>query len=253
MPTLRTLMTVLLVAIAAPAGAQTLTLSPAVVPLKGHPGQSTTQSLTVTNATRFELAFALEARDVVVRNGERVFVDAGELPGSIAATAVFSATTVVVPPGGSRTVDVTVTLTAGAGHRAMVALFRGTTPLPQGNATSTASLGTLLTFSISDHVSLTPSELKITPQSDSSNAAFEIALANEGEEPAVPQGVVVVLDASGRVMGKSPFETRRLLPGERATLRSEYSGELRAGTYRVIATFSYEGRSLTRAAELTIR
>jgi hypothetical protein len=36
-------------------------------------------------------------------------------------------------------------------------------------------------------------------------------------------------------------------------LRSEYAGELAAGTYRILATFECEGKSLTQTAALVVR
>jgi len=58
--------------------------------LRAQPGQSTTQAMTIFNLTPTDFEFDLEAMDVAVREGQRVFVRAGELPGSIARTAVFS-------------------------------------------------------------------------------------------------------------------------------------------------------------------
>src|SRR4029079_2377351 len=81
---------------ASTAAAQSITLTPSVVQLKGRTGQTTTQTLTIGNMTTRELSFVLEARDVVVRNGTRQFVAAGEMAGSIAATAVFSPRALVV-------------------------------------------------------------------------------------------------------------------------------------------------------------
>src|SRR5678815_875396 len=79
---------------AAPAVAQTISLSPAVVPLRGARGESTTQTRTLTNGLDVPLTFELVAQDVVVREGVRAFVDAGAEAGSLAATAVFSAPTI---------------------------------------------------------------------------------------------------------------------------------------------------------------
>src|SRR5215470_9389156 len=92
------------------ATAGTLSLSPAVVNLLGEPGESTTQRLVLLNATAVPVSFDLAAEDVVVRGGKRVFVPAGEITGSIAATAVFSRKSVTVKPGESAAVDVTMTL-----------------------------------------------------------------------------------------------------------------------------------------------
>lgn len=229
-----------------------LALSPAAVQLSGKAGQTTTQRLTLRNGSSRPLHFVLEAQDVVVRDGRRVFVPAGELPGSIAATAVFSERAVTVPPGASRTVGVTVTVPPGAASRAVVALFRGTTRLGDARAAATASLGALLVFRLSDALSLAGAELRARPQTASTNTALEEELVNDGAEPVSARGVAVILDGAGAIAARVPFEPRRLLPGERILLRAEHPGELAPGSYRALATFDYEGRSLTRTAALVV-
>jgi len=141
-------------ALAAEDGA--LSATPAVVMLKGSLGQSTTQRLTLTNTTSREFAFGMQAQDVVVRDGRRVFVPAGEIAGSIAATAVFSRRTIVVKPHSAENVDVTVTLPARAQNRGVILLFHGTTKFMNGNVPMVASLGTLLTFSATDGIAVEP-------------------------------------------------------------------------------------------------
>jgi hypothetical protein len=226
-----------------------LTLSPAAVSLRGGFGQSTTQALTLANSTGIALSFVLDAKDVIVRDGRREFVDAGELAGSIAASAVFSERAVTIPPGESRRVTVTLTLPPATGHRAVVALFRGTTRV--GDAVP--SIGALLTFTLSEDFVLATSGLALTPQGASSNLVLEARLANQGSEPLAPQGVAAILDTSGALVGRAPFERRRLLPGERLTMRAEYPGELAPGAYRALATFEYEGRAVTTEAWFTVR
>jgi hypothetical protein len=244
----------MLLAAPAAASAQTVSLSPAAVPLGGRPGQGTRQVLTLTNTTSRALSFELEARDVVVRDGARAFVAAGETPGSIASTAVFSAPRLTVPPGGAGTVEVTLTMPPAARHRAAVVLFKGTTRLgADGRSGPTVSVGTLFTFAMSDGFSVAPSALDVRPPSATANLAFSQALANDGAEPVMLKGVAVVVDAAGALRGKAPFQPHRLLPGESASLRAEYGGELPPGRYRALATFEYEGRSATRTAEFVVR
>lgn len=240
-------------AIALPAAAQTVSVFPAVVQFRGTPGGTSTQTLTLANNTSLPLAFELQAQDVVVRDGKRAFVAAGEVPSGIARTAVFSAHSLTVPAGEHRSVEVTVTVPTAMSQRAMLALFHGTTRIRSGNTTATVSLGTLLTFTLTDGVSLAPSELRVSPQSASSNASFDLALANDGQEPVVAKGVAVILDSAGAFSGRVAFDPRRLLPGERFTFHAEYAGDLRRGQYRVLSTFEYEGHSLVRAAPLFVR
>ena len=91
-----------------------ISLSPSVVMLSGQPGQAHRQTLRLTNHTSRELAFRLEAQDVVADEGRRAFIAAGERSGSIAATAVFSPKEIVIAPGAVGIADVTLTLPPGS-------------------------------------------------------------------------------------------------------------------------------------------
>src|SRR4051812_2998218 len=200
-----------------------LSLSPAVVVTKGSFGQSITQTLLLTNGTSRDMAFEMVAEDVVARDGRRVFVPAGELKGSIAATAVFSAATVVVKPFSSASVDVRFTMPAGSDLRAVVAMFRGTNKVPSATAgvSMTASMGTLITFTMSEHFQVAADLIKAMDQSDATNAMISEWLTNTGSEPVIPEGMVAFLDASGTLVGKAPLPAQRLLPGERLEFKAE--------------------------------
>lgn len=231
----------------------TLSLSPAVVTLRGDFAQSTTQLLTLTNGTSRAFEFDLVAQDLVVRDGKRIAVDAGSIAGSIAATAVFSQKHVEVPPGGSVSVKMTVTLPAATSQRAVLAMFRGTNRVMSGSVPMTASLGSLLTFAVSDRIELSAAPLTVRAQSATANLGITQACTNVGAEPLVAKGVLAVLDQSGTLVGKTSLRPHRLIPGESAELSGEYGGELAPGRYRVFVTYEFEGRSLSRSAEIAVQ
>lgn len=231
------------------AAAQSITLSPAVVPLGGRAGQSTSQRLSLFNGTSRAMTFTVSAKDVVIREGRRVFVAAGELRGSVAATAAFSSSTLQVGPGEERSIEVTVTLPAQMTNRAVVILFQSTTRI---GVNATASLGTLLTFELSGKVSVAPGELQVVAPSASTNAVFRLPVANDGTEPAIVRGAAVVLDERGALVAKVALPQRRLLPGERTALETEFAGALASGHYRVVATIDGAQRAWTRTTELTV-
>lgn len=231
------------------ASAQSITLSPAVVPLGGKAGASTQQRVTVFNSTSLELSFSVSAKDVVVNDGKRQFVDAGEVAGSIAATAVLSASTVTVKPGDQASVDVTVTLPATARHRAVVILFTGVTRV--NNATY--SIGALLTFDLAGRASVDAKGLQVTSPTRSRNAAVALPLVNDGTEPQVVRGAAAILGANGALVGRLVFPSHRLLPGEQTVLRSDYPGLLPAGSYRVVVTLEAGKQALSRSAPLAVR
>lgn len=231
----------------------TLSLSPAVVMLAGDYGQSTRQVLSLHNGTSRAFSFDLAAQDVVTKNGTRTFVEAGTIAGSIAGTAVFSPKHVDVPPGGTVSVSMTVTLPPATPQRAILALFRGTNTVMSGSVPMTASLGTLLTFTVSKSIEMSAAPLKVRPQSASANLAVTQSCRNAGTEPLVANGVMAVLDAKGVLVGKSALTPRRLLPGESADLGVEYAGELGPGQYKVYLTYVYEGKTLTQSADVVVR
>jgi hypothetical protein len=231
----------------------TLSLSPAVVMLRGDHGQTTTQTLRLMNGTSRPFSFDLVAQDVVGRGGEREYVDAGMLPGSIAATAVFSQSHVEVPPGETVTVDITVTLPAETKLRGVRALFKGTNRVMSGNVPMIASLGALLTFTIGSDVAMLAEPLVLRPQSATANFGASHTCTNSGSEPLVAKGVMAIVDARGALIGRSALQPHRLMPGESATLGAEYAGELDPGKYRVLVTYDYEGQTLTRTADVEVR
>lgn len=231
-----------------------ITLSPAVVELRGKPGQSTSQLLNLHNDTPRELRFEMAARDVVVRDGKRVFVAAGETPRGIAATAVFSRKAVTVLPGETATVRVTLTVPPDSPVRAVVILFQSQSEFKEpGKVGLSASLGTLLTFTLSDQVRIEAAPIAVTPQSATANTGFSQRLTNAGAEPVSPQGVVAILSQSGQLVGKAAFRSHRLLPGQQLEFQAEYPAELKPGRYRAFASFQFEGQTITNVAEFTVR
>lgn len=231
----------------------TLSLSPAVVMLRGDHGQSTTQSLWLVNGTSRPFSFDLVAQDIVGRDGQRTYAEAGMLPGSIAATAVFSQNHVEVPPGETVIVNITVTLPAETKLRGVRALFKGTNRVMSGHVPMIASLGALLTFNVGGDVAMSAEPLVLRPQSATANLGASHTCTNSGSEPLVAKGVMAIVDARGALVGRSALQPHRLMPGESATLGAEYAGELDPGKYRVLVTYDYEGQTLTRTADLEIQ
>jgi len=231
-----------------------IALSPSVVMTRGSAGQSVTQTLTISNSTSMPFAFEMIAQDIVVRNGKREFVRAGELPHSIAGTAVFSKPTVLVQPGTSASVDVTVTLVPDTDIRAMVAIFSGTDKLKTDRTSvgMTASLGCLITFTASNDFQLTSAGVVVHPQTETQPLKVSVELANAGTEPVIPEGVVALLSDAGKMVGKASFPAQRLLPGERLEFAAEYGAQLRPGRYRAVTSFQFEDKTLSKTAEFTV-
>src|ERR1051326_1610209 len=93
-----------------------IALTPAVIMVRGRPGQSTTQTLTIINHTGDEVRFKLATEDVVVKDGKRLFSAAGLIADGIAASAVASPASVIVKAGEEASVQVTLTLPPQSGQ-----------------------------------------------------------------------------------------------------------------------------------------
>jgi hypothetical protein len=214
---------------------------------KGNFGQGLTQTLTLSNQTGRDFAFDLIAEDVIIKDGKRIFVPAGETPNSIAATAVFSQKSVVIKANSSGSVDVRLTIPPQTNVRAIVAMFRGTDKLPTstGSVGMTASLGALITFNLTDNVKLQPEAVRVNPASESANMTVAEWIANSGTEPALPEGTAAILSPGGSLVGKTTFPAQRLLPGERLEFSADYPADLAPGKYRVLCSFQFEGKTLT--------
>lgn len=232
-----------------------LSLTPAVIMASGNFGQSLTQRLTINNNTANIFTFKMVAQDIVVRDGKRVFLPAGELPDSIAASAVFSPEQIVAPPHTSQSVSVTVTLPPKTDIRAIAAIFDAVNAVsPQkGSVGLVASMGTLITFNLSDNLSIAPDPVQVTLPTDTTNLTFTETLTNNGTEPVIPKGVAVILDHAGHLTGKSTFAQQRLLPGEKLVYRAEYADALKPGDYRVLCTFTFPKHTETQQATFTVK
>jgi len=228
-------------------------LTPAVIMLRGRPGQSTTQTLTIVNHTANEVRFNLATEDVVVRDGKRSFSPAGKIANGIAASAVASPASVVVKAGDEASARVTLTLPPKTGQRAVVTFFRGVVAASTNGAIGLgASLGTLITFNVSTNYKVEAGPLAASLQTPAANVIFSEELRNSGSEPVMPNGVIVILNASGKRVSKASFRPQRLLPGERLTFTASNPAKLASGRYRTLSSFEFEGKVMTSAGEFTI-
>jgi hypothetical protein len=250
------LLVALSVGVAAPAAASSVrgevpsvSLAPAVLELKGKPGEGTKQTLAITNNSDVPLTFDLSVVDVVTRDGKRAFVPPGELAGSIAATAVLKPARVVAQPHANATAELTLTLPMQTPIRAIVARFQGQPRLMGGGPAISLGVGSLITFELSGSVSATARPLVVHPQTATKNLSISDWIENNGSEPFVVGGVIAILDSTQRLVTKLALPRTRFLPGERLELKAENPGELPRGRYRAVMSMSYASRILTQTAD----
>jgi hypothetical protein len=230
-----------------------MSVSPSEVMLRGKVRQTTTQTLSFTNKTSRALSFEMMALDAVVNEGVRSYVEAGTIPASIAATAVFSPKIFTAAPGQSVDIKVTVTIPPHAAVRAIAVMCQGTTKLGVAPLQMTASVGTLFTFAlVGDVIAATASPLLVQTPTASSSLVAGQQVVNSGTEPVVATGMLVILDESGAMIGRQTIPGWRMLPGEKTPVRVVYDGRLAAGHYRALVTYDLTDKTLTSAAEFDV-
>lgn len=160
---------------------------------------------------------------------------------------------VVVKPGEDASVQVTFTLPPETSQRAVVTFFRAVLAAPGNGVIGLgASLGTLITFNLSGDYKLESGPVEASPQTPEANTILCEELHNTGTEPAVPKGIIVILNESGKRVAKAAFKTQRLLPGERVIFAATNPAKLAPGHYRTLSSFEFERRVFTSAGEFTI-
>ena len=65
-------------------------------------------------------------------------------------------------------------------------------------------------------------------------------MRNRGNAHAKVRGAFAILDANGKLAGRGSLDEKKLLPTQRKTISSKWSGELRPGDYTAIVTLSYD-------------
>jgi hypothetical protein len=230
-----------------------ISLIPAVVELKGQHGQSHRQALRLTNHTSRELSFEMVAEDVIVDGDRRLFIRAGDRGDSIAATAVFSPRTVVIPPGEVGVAEMVLTVPPRTAVRAVAAIFRGRTVVgSESGVAMTASLGTLITFSLAGSSELEAAQPEVQPQTATDSLTIEEWVVNVGTEPVVAGGTAGILDRDGTLVARLPIERQRLLPGERLRFSSKYPALLPPGQYRALVSLEHDDIIVNRSVDFVV-
>jgi len=233
----------------------TLTLTPAVVMAKVKPGQGWTQTLRMSNMTGGTFHFDIEVQDVLIVDGKRTYVPAGETAESIAATAVATPRSIVIPPMEQGAVNVTLTIPQKTGLRAVVVYFKGKLEMPNdpGSVGLGASLGGLMTFELTDEHKFQAAGFEVNPQTETTNQVITHELLNSGLEAVVPKGSTAIIDDAGRRIAKATFDSHRLLPGERVKFSATCPLQLKPGHYRAVSSFEYAGQVITADGEFVVQ
>lgn len=231
----------------------TISVSPAGISVKGTAGHTTTQHFKVSNSSTMPYAFKVEVMDIVIESGERHFVAAGRNRAGLAVRAFPPAEPLVIAPGAEAVVPVTFVLPVETESRAVAVFFRGQ-PIqaPVNGPRVLLNIGAVVDFSISDRVLLSAELPQVVSPDTIHNLTITAPLTNVGVEPTIARGMAAILGTGGNLIGKAAFNSKRLLPQEHNSLHAEYAGALASGTYRILCSLEYSGKTVTRETEFIV-
>lgn len=230
------------------AQAQSLGIMPAMVDAKVKGGATYTQEYTISNGTSARLRLRCSVGDFWYdEQNRRVDGLPGTLPRSASPWVQFSPAETTIEPQSSVTVKAIITVPAAAtGGFYTTPIFEAEEDLTtrQPGAVS-ASIKVriralmLLATEGSSEYNVEVMGGRAVPPTSSSPLEMQLDLRNRGTAHAGVRGIFAILNAAGVVAGHGRIEEQRYLPGQRATSKARWAGELAPGHYTAIVTLTY--------------
>lgn len=111
----------------------------------------------------------------------------------------------------------------------------------------------LLTAKNTEAYNVTLNDLKLVPPSDSQGLRLTFSLDNESNTHVFPQAKLAILNPAHKLVAKAESDVKRLLPGQKDSMRVEWNGELQQGSYTAVLSLVYAGTHVeTRQIAFTI-
>jgi hypothetical protein len=231
-----------------------VSITPASIDTTVKAGASYTQKFTFTNGTNERLKVRAYGADMWYdERNERMDGAAGTLPRSASRWIQFTPSEIIVEPNASANVDAIITVPqSAAGSFYTTPIFeavRAEVPqiqLVSQTSSAVASIDVrfhvlmMLTTDIGAEYNVEIMNAKVVPPTASSEMELSLDLRNRGNAHAKVRGAFAIVDSAGKLAGRGPIEERRLLPEQRTTKVTKWSGALKPGDYTAIVTLSYD-------------
>lgn len=225
-------------------------LTPASIDTTVKAGSSYTQTFTLTNGGSVPMRFKGSVADVGYDDqNRRVDGRAGTMERSASLWIQFTPAEVIVPAFGSAVVKAVITVPSTAtGSFYTVPIFEGI-PVAKTQiviaSTSTASIGVrfrgliMLTTERGSEYNVEIMDAKFSPTVPSGEIELNLDLRNRGTAYAKTRTAYAILNSSGKLIAHGGIPEKRLLPGQRNTVKGKWAGTLPSGNYTCVVTVSY--------------
>ncbi|MDX6447196.1 MAG: hypothetical protein QOH71_4270 [Blastocatellia bacterium] len=237
--------------------AQSLSLSPAMMDATVKRGATYTNTFTLTNGTNARLRVHCSVNDYWYNDrNQRLTGRAGTLPRSASLWVQFTPSEFIIEPHTSGNVNAIITVPKDATGGYYTAPVFETQPVdssPQTTGTAQAAI----TVRLQGLLSLTTQDAteynveimtgQISPPTVASPLEMNLDVRNRSTSHARVHGAFAILDACGKLAGRGKIEEKRYMPGQRASFKTAWVGELVPGRYTALITLSYDRAGMTPA------
>jgi hypothetical protein len=237
--------------------AQSLGLSPAMMDATVKRGATYTNTFTLTNGTNARLRVHCSVSDYWYDDhNQRMTGRAGTLPRSASLWVQFTPSEFIIEPHTSGSVNAVITIPQDANGGYYTAPIFETQPVDSSPPT-TGTAQAAITIRLQGLLSLTTQDAteynveimtgQIAPPTVASPLEMNLDVRNRSTAHARVHGVFALLDASGKLAGRGKIEEKRYMPGQRASFKTAWVGELVPGRYTALITLSYDRAGMTPA------
>lgn len=237
--------------------AQSLGLSPAMMDATVKRGATYTNTFTLTNGTNARLRVHCSVSDYWYDDhNQRMTGRAGTLPRSASLWVQFTPSEFIIEPHSTGSVNAVITVPQDANGGYYTAPVFETEPVNSSPRT-TGTAQAAITIRLQGLLSLTTQDAteynveimagQIAPPTVASPLEMNLDVRNRSTAHARVHGVFALLDASGKLAGRGKIEEKRYMPGQRASFKTSWAGELAAGHYTAVITLSYERAGMAPA------
>jgi len=241
-----------LAAMFAPAAglAQALALAPAQVVETFTPGVPFEIELSALNRGGMPVEMSAEITDLWYNEkNEKVFPAPGTSPRSAANWIQFVPEHFAVPANGSQKMKAIVTPPAEVEGGYYAVLFvtskpqlAPNTPANSGKAIYTnMRIGCLVLLGVknTERYKIELSDIKLIPPAANQPLEMSFTFDNQGNIHVFPVARLAVLDADRKLVAKAEGEATRFLPGQKDSMKVNWTGTLPAGDYTALLTVTY--------------
>ncbi|HET9741981.1 MAG TPA: hypothetical protein VFQ00_04465 [Terriglobales bacterium] len=243
--------------------AQAIALAPAQIVENFKPGVPFEYALNVQNKGSEAVDLHVQITDFWYNDkNEKVFTAPGTSPRSAANWIQFVPETFQVPPGTTQQMKAVITPPSDARGGYYAVLFVESTPVATNKQTddgrrvfTNMRLGclVLLTAKDTEQYNVTVNDLKLAPPDSTQSLRLTYDIDNESNTHIFTQGHLAILDPEHKLVAKAESGVKRFLPGQKDSMKVDWSGELPPGDYTAVLSQVYgDTRVETRQIAFTI-